>query len=83
MNCPFGECCGGYRTGFTVDLDSDQLNEASSVQRFRFKDVEVQLNELESKMEIVKGEFVKVVDYEELRRKPSGVFREVLKVIGE
>jgi hypothetical protein len=53
------------------------------VQRFRFKDVEVQLNELESKMEIVKGEFVKVVDYEELRRKPSGVFREVLKVIGE
>jgi hypothetical protein len=67
----------------SVDLDSEHLDEASSVQRFRFKDVEVQLNELESKMEIVKGEFVKVVDYEELRRKPSGVFREVLKVIGE
>ncbi|KHF41541.1 restriction endonuclease-like protein [Halalkalibacter okhensis] len=66
-----------------VDLDSEQLDEASSVQHFRFKDVEVRMNGVESKIEIVKGEFVRVVEYEELRRKPSGVFREVLRVIGE
>ncbi|GAE27812.1 hypothetical protein JCM9140_3972 [Halalkalibacter wakoensis JCM 9140] len=66
-----------------VELDAEQLDEASGIERYRFKDLEVRLDRLESRMEIVKGEFVKVVEYEELRKKPSGVFREVLKVMGE
>ncbi|WP_332699245.1 hypothetical protein [Halalkalibacter lacteus] len=61
-----------------VELYSEQLDKASGVQCFRFKDVEVRMNGLESQVEIVKGDFYKVVGYEELRRKPSGVFREVL-----
>ncbi|MDT8862121.1 hypothetical protein N0O92_18070 [Alkalihalobacillus sp. MEB130] len=36
----------------TFDLDSEQLDEASSVKRYRFKDVEVQMNGLESQIEI-------------------------------
>ncbi|WP_332696958.1 restriction endonuclease-like protein [Halalkalibacter lacteus] len=65
----------------TVELDSEQLDKASEVQSYRFKDVEVRMNGVESQVVIVKGEFYKVVGYEELRRKPSGVFREVLRVI--
>jgi hypothetical protein len=64
-----------------VDLDSKQLDEARAVQSYRFKDVEVRMNRSESRIEVVKGEFFRVVDYEELRRKPSGVFREILKVM--
>jgi hypothetical protein len=64
-----------------VELDSEQLDEASGVERYRFKDVEVWMNGENGVIEIVKDGKRGVVKVEELRRRPSRVFREVLRVI--
>ncbi|ARK30124.1 restriction endonuclease-like protein [Halalkalibacter krulwichiae] len=64
-----------------VELDSKHLDQANSIEKYRFKDVEIRMNRLENRVEIVKGEVQKVVEYDELRKKPSGMFREVLKVV--
>ncbi|MFD2507234.1 nuclease domain-containing protein [Halalkalibacter alkalisediminis] len=64
-----------------VELNSEQLDKASGVERYRFKDVEVRMNGAEDRFEIVKGEVCLEIGYEELKRKPSGVFREVIEMM--
>ncbi len=63
-----------------VELDAEHLDKASGGESYRFKDVEVRMNSEDGVIEIVKARVQRVVEMEELRRRPTGVFREVLRV---
>ncbi len=68
-----------------VDLDTNKLDEATKVQAYKIKDIELMINYETENIEIWRGGSVKNVRLEALSRKPTSVFkmiREVLQSFG-
>ncbi|SES13143.1 restriction endonuclease-like protein [Salipaludibacillus aurantiacus] len=64
-----------------VELDHEVLDEAKHVQSYRFKDVEVRMDYEWGRIEVVKGKSSEIISFDELRRRPSVVFKTVVKLL--
>ncbi|WP_368505209.1 DUF2357 domain-containing protein [Alkalihalophilus sp. As8PL] len=58
-----------------VELDSLDVNEARQVDYFHFKDISVEMNTVEEEVAFVRGNERQVVEYRDLKEKPSSVFK--------
>ncbi|WP_099364684.1 restriction endonuclease-like protein [Fredinandcohnia onubensis] len=65
----------------TIELDAPILDQATKIQRFRFNNILVNFNNQERQMTIIHEKGEKVIDYDELIKKPSGVFRKIISLI--
>jgi uncharacterized protein len=64
-----------------IKLNDHNLDEASAVETFSFKNIEMNLNRKNKKISIINGEDERIVSYELLIQQPSVVFKEVLSLL--
>lgn len=65
----------------SIDLDAKNLDKASKINRFQFKNVVVNLDNEIRHMNIIHEHGNKLIGYEELIKKPSSVFKQIIEII--
>ena len=65
-----------------IKLNDHNLDEASAVETFSFKNIEIYLNKDNNTVSIKNGEVEQIVDYDLLLNQPSLVLRDVLEKCG-
>lgn len=62
-----------------LDLNTNQLDTATQVQTYQVKDIQLKLNVERNEIQISKDNYEEMISIEDLHRKPSFVFKRILK----
>ncbi len=66
-----------------VELDARDVDQASRVERYRLKDLVVEVDHESEELRIKRNGVVKEIEMRELAERPSGVFRKIVGVMGD
>ncbi|MDE5414177.1 restriction endonuclease-like protein [Alkalihalobacterium chitinilyticum] len=65
-----------------LDLNTNQLDTATKVQSYQVKDIQLEMNTERNEIQISKDSYEEIISMDDLHRKPSYVFKQIIKAIG-